>query len=113
MSKREELADKLREIKKEFEGFPEEQTINEVIDELSTKDSCMTLPSPGETVRVTDILLMARTLSAYCCGRPCEECVFNNLSCSIGSSWSLDIDAEMLKNHEGEAVTLIRDDEVY
>lgn len=98
MADRKELADKLSEIKKEFEGFPEEQTISEVIDELSTNGSRVTIPSPGESVRVTDILLMAKTLGAFCRGRGCSECVFNGGLCCPSLSWLDDIDIEMLKN---------------
>lgn len=111
MTDRKELADRLSEIKKEFEGFPEEQTISEVIDELSTNDSHVTIPSPEVSVRVTDILLMARTLGAYCYGRPCSECVFNeDIGCAISGRWR-DIDIKMLKKHEGEEVTFYREDE--
>lgn len=113
MNKREELVDKLSEIKKEFVGFPEEQTINEAIDELSTNDSRVNLPSLEEPVRVTDLLLMARTLGAFCNNRPCTGCVFNDedLGCSIGFTWRRKIDVELLKKHVGEKVTFIRDEE--
>ena len=112
MSKREELVTKLGELKKEFEGFPEEQTISEVIDELSTKDSHLTLPSPdGETVLVTDLLLMAKTLGAFCHGRVCDGCVFNDHVCCPSLSWVHDIDAEMLAEHEGEVVTFFPEEE--
>lgn len=110
MADRKELADKLSEIKKEFEGFPEEQTISEVIDELSTNGSRVTIPSPEEPVRVTDILLMARTIAAYCRGRSCSECVFNEGLCCPSLSWLEDIDIERLKKHEGEEVTFYREE---
>ena len=112
MSKREELVTKLGELKKEFEGFPEEQTINEVIDELSTKDSRLTVPSPdGETILVTDLFLMAKTLGAYCHGRPCDGCAFNNGLLCPHLSWVTDIDAKMLAEHEGEVVTFFPEEE--
>lgn len=108
MADRKELVNKLREIKKEFKGFPEEQTISEVMDELSTNDSRVTIPSLDEPVRTTDILLMARTLAAYCRGRSCSECVFNEGLCCPSSSWFDDIDIDRLKKHEGEEVTFYR-----
>lgn len=100
---RKELVDKLREIQKEFEGFPEEQTISQVIDELSS-GSLLSMVFPEEAVRVTDILLMARTLGAYCHSRACDSCVFYNLDCPH-RSWLHNIDTEMLKKHDGEIVT--------
>ena len=110
MTNRDELVNKLTVMRKEFEGFPEEQTLSEVIDELSTNDVRVTIPSPGGLVRVTDLLLMAKTLSGYCHGRLCSECVFNgDLGCAISSRWSQYIDAELLTKHEGE-VAFYRED---
>ena len=107
MADKKELVTKLGELKKEFEGFHEEQLLTDVIDELSTNGSRVTIPSPGETVRVTDLLLMAKTLGAYCHDRLCSNCVFNgDLGCVIGDRWFQAIDAEMLARHEGEEVTL-------
>ena len=110
MGKREELITKLGELRREFEGFPEEQKVfDDTISELSTKDARVTLPfSPEEPVPMltTDLLLMARTLSAYCRGRPCDGCVFNHDLCCPSSSWLRDIDAQMLAEHGGEEVTV-------
>lgn len=109
MSKREELIAKLGELRREFEGFPEEQKVfDDAVSELSTNDARVTIPSLDEPVRTTDILLMARTLAAYCRGRSCSECVFNEgLGCP-SSSWLEDIDIDRLKKHEGEEVTFYR-----
>lgn len=111
MSKRDELISRLTAIQKEFEGFPEEQTIKDTIDELSTNGARVPIPSPETSVQVTDILLMARTLSAYCRGRHCSECVFETGLVCPASSWLEDIDAELLAKHEGEEVTFYREDE--
>ena len=112
MDKREELIAKLGELRREFEGFPEEQKVfDDAVQELTTNDARVTIPSPEEPVRVTDILLMARTLGAFCHHRPCSECVFNERLCCPSLSWLDEIDIEMLKDHEGEVVTFYREDE--
>lgn len=106
MDKREELIAKLGELRREFEGFPEEQKVfDDAVSELSTNGK-LAIPSPDEPVQVTDILLMARTLGAYCKDRPCEKCIFNNDLCCPSMSWSLDIDANRLAEYENEVTTV-------
>lgn len=107
MDKREELIAKLGELRREFEGFPEEQKVfDDAVSELSTNGK-LAIPSPDEPVRVTDLLLMAKTLGAYCNNRPCDKCIFNTDLCCPSMSWSADIDAERLAEYEGKVTTVL------
>ena len=105
MADREELAAKLGELKKEFDGFPEEQLLTEVIDELSTGSTQCSIPPIDQQVSLADLLRMARHLGKYCSGRNCPSCFIANeaayLSC-FRASWAEDITDDLIRKIERE-----------
>lgn len=87
MDKREELIAKLGELRREFEGFPEEQKVfDDAVQEL-TKSSGV-VPPIDQHVSNADLLRMARHLGKYCNGRVCGNCFLDSLEDSNGDSLS-------------------------
>ena len=101
MADRKELVTKLGELCKEFEGFPEEQLITDVIAELSTGGTQCSIPPIDQQVSNADLLRMARHLGKYCTGRFCENCfLFNeNVTC-FRSNWADDITDDLISKVE-------------
>ena len=103
MADRKELVTKLGELCKEFEGFPEEQLITDVIAELSTGDTQCSIPPIDQQVSNADLLRMARHLGKYCQGRYCSDCFIEHeadyLSC-FKATWADDITDDLISKVE-------------
>lgn len=106
MDKREELIAKLGELRREFEGFPEEQKVfDDVVQEL-TNSPCSILPIDQQASNA-DLLRMARHLGKYCNGSACDNCFLHSLHDSDGNSlscfcqsWSRSITDDLIREVE-------------
>lgn len=106
MDKREELIAKLGELRREFEGFPEEQKVfDDAVQEL-TNPPC-SIPPIDQQASNADLLRMARHLGKYCHGRVCDNCFLNGLRdsnghslCCFSQSWSHMITDDLISKVE-------------